>query len=340
MVKLYFLDWKWLLVSLQSFQLFLPQLLLLSSKRWPRSKLLNLFYTIQNSVFSEVDAKCASADYPPCGLSAGVRALPQWIQLGCGSSEYICAERGATFSADNPPAQLPDLSNHNSFFAETLRKNPGLWAEYKDKKTSLGVTFGHCIKTGVDNKGKFDWVIWGQIIKFILKVTQWSRPSVPSLVMKNHTLFSTNSSTQSSLTDTTVTPPMPVTQLTWMSASSLPPQSIQLASTSLPPDAELAVPSVEPDSHHAPPSKKDVKSKELLSRVFSTWPVTSLVLTSHWLDPAHTLLCQVWPMLRNSCDVIISGGMTEEKENSLRSRGNLFQEPDSTLLLSSGCGTY
>ena len=110
-------------------------------------------------IFSEVDAKCASADYPPCGLSAGVRALPQWIQLGCGSSEYICAERGATFSADNPPAQLPDLSNHNSFFAETLKKNPGLWAEYKDKKTSLGVTFGHCIKTGVDNKGKFDWVI-------------------------------------------------------------------------------------------------------------------------------------------------------------------------------------
>merc|ERR1712142_366343 len=101
----------------------------------------------------EVDAKCASSDYPPCGLSAGVRALPKWIQLGCGSSEYICAERGATFSADNRPNKLPDLSNHNSFFAETLRKNPGLWDEYKDLKTSLGVTFGHCIKTGVDNKG-------------------------------------------------------------------------------------------------------------------------------------------------------------------------------------------
>merc|ERR1712149_165550 len=56
----------------------------------------------QKMAKDEVDAKCASADYPPCGLSAGVRALPQWIQLGCGSSEYICAERGATFSADNP----------------------------------------------------------------------------------------------------------------------------------------------------------------------------------------------------------------------------------------------
>ena len=34
------------------------------------------------------------------------------------------------------------------------------------------------------------------------------------------------------------------------------------------------------------------------------------------------------------------GGMTEAKEESLRSRGNLFQEPDSTLLLSSGCGRH
>ena len=144
--------------------------------------------------------------------------------------------------------------------------------------------------------------IWGhQRSNNTFQVTQWSRPSVPSLVTKNLTLFSTSSSIQSSLTDTTVTPPMPVTQLIWMFASSLPPQSIQLASTSLPPDAELDVPSVEPDSHHALPSKKDVKSKELLSRVFSTWPVTSLVLTSHWLDPAHTLLCQV----SNWYDVII-----------------------------------
>jgi len=32
--------------------------------------------------------------------------------------------------------------------------------------------------------------------------------------------------------------------------------------------------------------------------------------------------------------------MSEEKENNLREKGNLFQEPDSTLLLSSGCGRH
>jgi len=34
------------------------------------------------------------------------------------------------------------------------------------------------------------------------------------------------------------------------------------------------------------------------------------------------------------------GGMDKEKEEELRSGGNLFQEPDSTLLLSSGCGRH
>merc|ERR1712130_30303 len=33
-------------------------------------------------------------------------------------------------------------------------------------------------------------------------------------------------------------------------------------------------------------------------------------------------------------------GMSEEKEEALRKNGNLFQEPDSTLLLSSGCGRH
>merc|ERR1711942_661391 len=33
-------------------------------------------------------------------------------------------------------------------------------------------------------------------------------------------------------------------------------------------------------------------------------------------------------------------GMSKEKEEELRNSGNLFQEPDSTLLLSSGCGRH
>jgi len=96
-----------------------------------------------------------SADtYPPTGLSESVKKLPEWIQKGCGSEEYYCEEKGATFLGDKMPDELPDLSKHSSFLAEALKANPEAYKKLKDKKTKLGVTLGHCIKTGIDNPGK------------------------------------------------------------------------------------------------------------------------------------------------------------------------------------------
>merc|ERR1711887_273954 len=60
---------------------------------------------------------------------------------------------GASFLGGNMPDKLPDLSKHSSFFADVMKANPGLYDKLKSKHTKLGVTFGHCIKTGVDNKG-------------------------------------------------------------------------------------------------------------------------------------------------------------------------------------------
>ena len=93
------------------------------------------------------------SDYPPTGLAASVKELPEWIQLGCGDAEYVCAEKGASFVAGNMPDKCPDLSKHSSFFAEVMNANPGLYDKLKGKQTKLGVNFGHCIKTGVDNPG-------------------------------------------------------------------------------------------------------------------------------------------------------------------------------------------
>merc|ERR1719468_466595 len=64
-----------------------------------------------------------------------------------------CAEKETTFIAGSMPAKLPDLSNHTSFFADTMRAQPDLFEKLKSKTTKLGVNIGHCIKTGVDNKG-------------------------------------------------------------------------------------------------------------------------------------------------------------------------------------------
>ena len=45
------------------------------------------------------------------------------------------------------------MKNTSSFFADAIRANPGVYKKLKDKKTKLGCTLGHCIKTGVDNPG-------------------------------------------------------------------------------------------------------------------------------------------------------------------------------------------
>merc|ERR1712135_67763 len=257
----------------------------------------------------EVDAKCASADYPPCGLSAGVRALPQWIQLGCGSSEYICAERGATFSADNPPAQLPDLSNHNSFFAETLRKNPGLWAEYKDKKTSLGVTFGHCIKTGVDNKGR-------PMIKTVGAVAGDE---------ESYTLF--NKFFDPVISD----------RHNGYAADARHPTDLDVRKLSTTP--------IDPTGKYVLTSRcrtgRSVRGTRLPPcTTFEERREVERVVVKGLLNMTGDLAGDYFPLAESRSYSAKPGGMTEEKENSLRSRGNLFQEPDSTLLLSSGCGRH
>merc|ERR1712166_1337980 len=87
-----------------------------------------------------------SAEYPPTGLSESVRALPEWIQLGCGDKPYNCAEKGATFGTDGqPPEQMPDLSNHSNFMAEAL--TPEMYERLRKRATLGGTTLADIIKT-------------------------------------------------------------------------------------------------------------------------------------------------------------------------------------------------
>ena len=45
------------------------------------------------------------------------------------------------------PDQLPDLTNHNSFFSDVMKANSELYGKLKDVKTSTGVTLGQCLKS-------------------------------------------------------------------------------------------------------------------------------------------------------------------------------------------------
>jgi creatine kinase len=266
---------------------------------------------MQKTKKTEVDVKCAdfSGDYPPAGLSAGVKALPEWIQLGCGSTEYICAERGATFSADNQPSQLPDLSNHNSFFAETMRANPGLWDKLKNKSTSLGVKFSHCIKTGVDNKGH-------PMIKTVGAVAGDE---------ESYTLFRD------------FFDPVISDRHNGYAADAKHPTDLDVR--------KLSTTQIDPTGKYVLTSRcrtgRSVRGTRLPPcTTFDERREVERVVVKGLLNMTGDLAGAYFPLAGSRSYAAMPGGMSHEKEESLRSRGNLFQEPDSTLLLSSGCGRH
>ena len=51
---------------------------------------------------------------------------------GCGDEEYFCSEKNATFLGNYMPDELPDLTNHNSYFAEAVKANPELFNILKE----------------------------------------------------------------------------------------------------------------------------------------------------------------------------------------------------------------
>merc|ERR1719174_337098 len=98
-------------------------------------------------------AAAGGDDYPPKGLSAGVKKLEEWIQVGCGDKPYHCEEKKATFPSDKCPDKLPDLSEHSNCMTDFFKKNPEVYDTLKDKVTKSGVNLAQCIKTGMDNPG-------------------------------------------------------------------------------------------------------------------------------------------------------------------------------------------
>merc|ERR1711970_185464 len=249
------------------------------------------------------------SDYPPHGLSKSVQQLPQWIQKGCGNNEYICAEKGATFSGDNPPDNLPDLSNHNSFFADTMRKNPELWEKYKGKQTSLGVKFSHCIKTGVDNKGHPNIKTVGAVAGDEESFTLFKDFFDP-VISARHNGYAADAKHPTDL------------------------DVRKLSKTQIDPTGKYVLTS-------RCRTGRSVRGTRLPPcTTFEERREVERVVVKGLLNMTCDLAGDYFPLAGSRSYAAKPGGMTEAKEESLRSRGNLFQEPDSTLLLSSGCGRH
>merc|ERR1712046_129415 len=251
----------------------------------------------------------AMSDYPPTGLAESVKALPEWIQLGCGDAEYVCAEKNATFLGGNMPDKLPDLSNHSSFFAEVMKANPGLYDKLKTKNTKLGVTFGHCIKTGVDNPGH-------PMIKTVGAVAgdeesyELFKDFFDPVISARHGGYAADAKHPTDMNPANLSKtPIDPTGKYVLTTRCRTGRSVR--GTRLPPCCSF-------------------EERRELERV----------IVKGLMGLEGDLKGDYFPLHGNRSYAAKPNGMSLEKEEELRSKGNLFQEPDSTLLLSSGCGRH
>jgi len=247
-------------------------------------------------------------EYPPTGLSASVRALPEWIQLGCGDAPYNCAEKNATFAPDGQcPAEMPDLSKHSSFMAEAL--TPEIWAALKDKKTSTGVTLAMCIKTGVDNPGHPH-----------IKTVGMTACDEESYEVFKELFDPVNSARHGGYAADAIQP----TNL----------DTSQLLDTDIDPEGKYVLTT-------RVRTGRSIKGYQLPPTIsFEDRRKLEALAVKALLSMEGDLKGDYFPLNGSKSYALKPTGMSEEKEGQLRSCGNLFQEPDSTLLLASGMGRH
>jgi len=244
--------------------------------------------------------------YPPAGLAPTVAELPEWIKLGCGDADYICEEKGATFPGDKCPDALPDLSKHGNLLAVGLREHPEWYEKYKNVKTASGVTLAKCIKTGIDNPGHPHILTCGLVGGDEESFTAF-KDVFDHVIAKRNGGFAPDAKHVSNMDPS------------------------QLSQTEIDPTGKYVLTtrcrtgrSVR--GFKLPPATEFQERRDLEALI-----IKALGSMEGELKGKYYGLCG-----SKSTDT----PMDKEKEEKLRKSGNLFQEPDSTLLLSSGCGRH
>merc|ERR1719387_2309128 len=278
------------------------------------AKLTEWEHKIESGDAAKAEAEMAAiingpSSYPPTGLAPGVLKLTEWIQKGCGNEPYYCEEKGATFPSDSTPEAMPDLSAHSNFMAEFLRENPAVYDRLKGVTTSTGVNLAQCMKTGVDNPG---------------------HPQIKTVGLvagdeESYTVFK-------ELFDPIIT-----ARHNGYGVDAVQPTDLDIGKLS---------------SSDTDPYNKYVLTSRVRTgrsvRGFKLPPVISFEDRRRLEDVVVKALCGMqgdlkgdyFPLHGSQSYAPKLGGMSEAEEEGFRAVGNLFQEPDSTLLLASGMGRH
>jgi len=250
----------------------------------------------------------ALTPYPPTGLSPNVLKLPEWIQKGCGDTPYNCAEKEATFAPDGiTPAEMPDLSKHNSFMSEAMTKD--IWDKLKDKKTSSGCTLAQCIKTGMDNKGHPHIKTCG-IVACCEESYDVFREIFDPIIDSRHGGYGPEAKQPTNL------------KIEELSNTDIDPATKYVLTTRVRTGRSIR-------GFKLPPVIAFQERRDL-----------EALAVKGLMNMTGDLKGDYFPLNGSKSYPPKPNGMTEADEESLRSAGNLFQEPDSTLLLASGMGRH
>jgi len=249
-------------------------------------------------------------NYPPYGISPTLKDFPDWIKRGCGDIRYDCPEKNATFAVDGvTPIKMPDLSKHTNYMADVLNANPEIWDKLKYRKTKSGVTLADCVKTGVDNPGH----------PYIKTVGMTAGDEESYEVFKE--LFD------------------PVIDLRH---GGYPSDAIQPSKMDF---NQLSDTDIDPDTKYVLTTR--VRTGRSI-RGFQLPPVISFeqrrklekLVVNALLQMEGDLAGEYFPLHGSRSWDAKPNGMSHAKEEELRNCGNLFQEPDSTLLLASGMARH
>lgn len=243
-------------------------------------------------------------DYPPHGLAECCRGLDNKYKLGCGDADYHNEELGMTSNAHVLPDAQPDWSSYDNFITDVFKADPTVWDCLKDKKTSLGVGLAECIKTGLDVK---------------------CNPKEKAIGLvggdeESWTLFK-------ELVD-----PLMLNRSKWP-ADAIQPTNLNLA--------DLDTTRVDPDGKYALSVRvrtgRNIRGWRLSPTIsFEDRRKLEELLTNGLLSLKGDLAGDYHPLHGSRSYGKKKGGMSLERSEQLRAAGNLFQEPDSMLLCTSG----
>merc|ERR1719473_2234583 len=191
-----------------------------------------------------------------------------------------------------------------------FKANPDVYGKLKNKVTSSGVTFGDCIKTGVDNPGHPHIKTVGMTAGDEESYTVFADLFDP-VISARHGGYQHTKNKQPTNMDLN-----------------------QLSNTDIDPDCKYVLTT-------RVRTGRSIKGFQLPPSIsFEERRKLEAVAVKGLLNMKGDLAGDYYPLHGSHSYAPKPNGMSVEKEDELRKCGNLFQEPDSTLLLASGMGRH